>query len=188
MERIQKVSQFFLVFFKFLFVFLPLLAIFKWVFMSSAIMHSGFAQHLLIMPFYTPSGSVYLPDIAWSPLTRLIGLSAYLLALIPLLTSLFALIHIFKNYSMAKIFNIDNARYFRLIGWMFILDGILVKSLVDGLMTIAVSLNNPPGERYITLQFDSLNVESIFCGAVVIIVSWVMLEASKIHEEHQYTV
>ena len=82
----------------------------------------------------------------------------------------------------------SNARYYRLIGWMFILDGVITKSFSDSLMTIAVTLNAAPGHRYITFGFGSPNLEAIFCGAVVIVVSWVMLEAAKLHEEQKYIV
>lgn len=188
MNRIQKLSRFFLVFFKFLLVFLPLFAVFKWVFMEAGFMQGVFAHQALFMPLQTPQGTVYLPDLVWSGLTRTIGLAAYLLGLVPLMISLMALIRIFKNYAANNIFNESNAKDYRLIGWMFLFDGILIKSLSDSLLMIAVTLNNAPGHRYVTLSFGTVNMEALFCGAVVIVISWVMLEASKLHEDQQYTV
>jgi len=188
MNRIQTVSARFLALFKFLIVSLPGLAMFKWLCIKAHFMKSMFIQNTLIEPYHGPEGVVYLTDVSWTPLTQFIALCSDMLALLPILVGLYALIHIFQHYKNAEIFNMANARYYRLIGWMFILDGLLTRSLSGGIMTIAVTLNNPPGHRYVTLQFGSPNLEAIFCGAVVIVVSWVMLEAAKLHEEQKYIV
>jgi hypothetical protein len=124
----------------------------------------------------------------WTPLAKVIGMTAYFLDLLPILISLVALIHIFKNYEKGEIFNSINARAYRLIGWMFIFDGLISKILYDAFMTLATTINNPPGSRMISFGFGAPNLEALFCGAVVIVISWVMLEASKLHEDQQYTV
>jgi hypothetical protein len=93
-----------------------------------------------------------------------------------------------KNYQKGDVFSGINARYFRQIGWMFIFYGLVSKTLHDSLMTLATTLNNAPGERQISLGFGSPNLEALFCGAVVIVISWVMLEASKLHDEQKYIV
>lgn len=188
MNRIQTVSTHFLGLLKFLIVFLPCLALFKWLFISANFMHHSFIEHLLIEPYRGPEGNILLSDVAWTPFTQLLGFISNMIGLLPILISLFALIRIFQQYQSGEIFNMMSARYYRLIGWMFILDGLITQSLGDSLMTIAVTLNATPGHRYITFGFGSPNLEALFCGAVVIVVSWVMLEASKLHEEHKYTV
>lgn len=188
MNRIRTVSARFLGVFKCLIILLPAIAIVKWLCMNSEFIHSDIIFNMFLKPFQGAEGNIFLPDVAWTPLTQLIGLLSNLLALTPIIISLYALIRIFKHYQCGEIFNMANARYYRLIGWMFILDGLITKSISDGLLTVAVTLNNAPGHRYITLGFGFINLEAIFCGAVIIVVSWVMLEASKLHEEQQYTV
>lgn len=188
MNRIQKVSAFFLAIFKMLLVVLPAITLFEWLLMNSTFMHGPFAQMFLLRPFTAPEGAVNLAEVAWTPLTQFIGLSADLLFLLPILISLFALICIFKHYKQGEIFNVANARYYRLIGWMFIFDAFIARPIYEVLMTLTVTFNNAPGHRYIATGFGNTNVEALFCGAVVIVISWVMLEASKLHDEQKYTV
>lgn len=189
MNRIQKISTFFLAIFKFLLVFLPAMTLLEWLLMNSEFMHGPFSQMFLLSPsFSTPEGYVKTADVVWTPLTQFVGLSADLLSLTPILISIFALICIFKHYKQGEIFNMINARYYRLIGWMFIFDAIIAKPLYQILMTFAVTFNNAPGHRYIAAGFGNTNIEALFCGGVVIIISWVMLEASKLHDEQKYTV
>ena len=156
--------------------------------MNAEFMHHAIIQQTMIEPFYGPEGTIILTDVIWTPLTQCIALFSDMLELLPILISLYALIQIFKQYKCGEIFNMANARYYRSIGWMFIFHGLITKSLSDSFMTIAVTLNAAPGHRYITFGFGSPNLEAIFCGAVVIVVSWVMLEAAKLHEEQKYTV
>jgi hypothetical protein len=188
MNRIQKVSAFFSIVFQFLLYYLPLHTVFKWIFINADFMGSMFAWIIFVPAFNGPEGEVFFRDVEWTPLTKFIGLSADLLALLPIIISLFALIRIFKHYQQGEIFNNSNARYYRLMGWMFIFDGLIAKSFSQSLMTLAVTLNNSSGHRYITFGIHSANFEALFCGAVIIVISWVMLEASKLHDEQKFTV
>lgn len=192
MNRIQSISTRFLGLFKFLIVFLPLCTLIKWIMMSPAFLKSPWSTFTLLG--YNGGGSINegrieeLMQAQWTFLTKLLAFSADMLALLPILISLYALIKIFKHYQYNEIFSADNARSYRLIGWLFIADALLFQPLSGSLMSIAVSFSNPVGQRYISLSFWSNNIETLFCGAVVIVISWVMLEASKLHEEQQYTI
>jgi hypothetical protein len=186
MNRIQKVSGVFLIVFKFLLVFLPLCIALRWVMMNTELMQGPSFSFLSL--FLMPIGKPYLLEAIWSPFTQFLGFCADMIGLLPILGGVYALIHIFKHYQNGEIFNAINARYYRLIGWMFIVDGLLTQLLSGSLLTVASTLNNIPGQRQISLAFGSPNIEAIFCGAVVIVISWVMLEASKLHEDQQYTV
>ena len=90
---------------------------------------------------------------------------------------------IFSNYKIGEIFNLDNAKYYNFLGWMFFIHAVIAKPISEGLMVLAVTLANPVGERYISISFGTPNLASIFYGIIVLVVSWVMLEAAKIKEE-----
>lgn len=47
---------------------------------------------------------------------------------------------------------------------------------------------NPPGHRYLSISFGTPNLSSLFYGVLVIVVSWVMREASELHDEHTFTI
>jgi hypothetical protein len=108
--------------------------------------------------------------------------------LLPFLLSLLVLKSIFKNYQQGEIFSTANALHYKKLGWLFFLDALLIKSLSNTLLVLAVTLTNPPGHRWITISYGTPNLKALFCGMLVIIISWVMLEASKLHDDQQFTI
>lgn len=188
MDKIQKISRYFLVIFNALLVILPLTIMIQWLFIDTDTLKSLLDQGFLQKPVLTPEGYVNLSTIQWSFLTKGIGLLAQCVGLLPLFLSLFILKLIFQNYQQGEIFSTINASHYRYLGWLFFLDALIAKPLSNLLMVLAVTLANPPGHRYITLSFGTPNIEALFCGMIVIVISWVMLEASKLHEEQKLTV
>ncbi len=86
------------------------------------------------------------------------------------------------------IFSTTNAILYKKLGWLFFWDALLIHSLSHTLMVLAVTLTNPPGHRWISVQFGTPNLEALFCGVLLIVISWVMHEASKLHDEQKFTI
>jgi len=191
MDRIQKVSSYLLIVFNILLIALPLLAILQWLFMevktsdvSSFINFFG----LLERTMETPEGIVNLSTVHWTPLLKILGFSADILKLLPIILSLFVLKSIFRNYQKGEVFSRANATLYRRIGGLFVLNALLIKSLSHTLLVLAVTLTNPPGHHWIQIHFGTPNMTALFCGILVIVISWVMLEASKLHDDQQLTI
>lgn len=191
MNRIQKVSSHLLLIFSILLSTVPLLTMIQWIFVSTktsdvsdVINFFGIFEKTI----QTPEGYVNLSNVSWTPLLQLLGFSADMIGLLPFLISLFILKAIFKNYQKGEIFSVRNAIQYRRLGVLLLLDALLIKSLSQTLMVLAVTLTNSPGHRYLTISFGTPNLTSLFYGILVIIVSWVMLEASKLHDEHKFTI
>ncbi len=187
MNRIQKVSSHLLLIFSILLSTVPLLTMIQWIFISTKT--SDVSDVIKFeKTIQTPEGYVNLSNVSWTPLLQLLGFSADMIGLLPFLISLFILKAIFKNYQKGEIFSVRNAIQYRRLGVLLLLDALLIKSLSQTLMVLAVTLTNSPGHRYLTISFGTPNLTSLFYGILVIIVSWVMLEASKLHDEHKFTI
>jgi hypothetical protein len=191
MNKIQKVSSFLLIGFNILLISIPLMVIIQWLFIDTKISSSGdFIQifHLLEKTIETPEGYINLSTVHWTLFTKLLAFCSAMLQITPFILSLFVLKSIVKNYHKNEIFSITNALLYRKLGWIFFLNALLIKSLSHTLMVLAVTLANPPGHRYLTLSFGTPNMEALFYGALVIVVSWVMLEANKLHDEQKFII
>ena len=188
MNRIQKISSYLVTVFNVLIITLPIASLLSWFFINTVIVKQWIAQGILFTPVHTPEGIVSLDKILWTPLMKLIGLSAELIGMLPFFISLFILKSIFKQYATGNIFNTENARSYKQLGWVFITQACIAKPLSDMLIVGAVTLSNPPGHRYINFEFGTPNIESVFCGVMMIVISWVMLEASKLHDEQSFTI
>lgn len=188
MNQIQKISSYLLIIFNILIIAIPLIVIIQWIFIDTSTIKDLFAQGVLQKPIQTPEGSINLSTIHWTILSKSIGLIGHILGILPLFLSLFVLKSIFQNYKRGEIFSTVNAVYYRYLGWLFFLDALLAKPVSDSLMVLAATLSNKPGHRYLTLSFGTPNMEALFCGVLVIVISWVMLEASKLHYEQKFTI
>lgn len=191
MTQIQKVSSHFLNGFNVLLMGIPLLVAIQWVFIKTKTMDvGGFINFfgLLERVIETPEGPANLSTLQWTPFLKLLGMGADILGLLPFLLSLFVLKALFRNYQAGEIFSPINANHYKKLGWLFFLDALLVKSLSHSLMVLAVTLTYPPGHRYLVLSYGIPNLKALFCGVLVLVISWVMGEASKLHDEHRFTI
>ena len=55
-------------------------------------------------------------------------------------------------------------------------------------MILMATLSNPPGHRYISLNFGTPNLEVLFWGMLVIVISWIMAEGYKLQKDQDLTI
>ncbi len=53
---------------------------------------------------------------------------------------------------------------------------------------VAATISNSVGNRILQISFGSPNLQALFCGVIVIVVSWVMREAAALKDDQDYTV
>ncbi len=94
---------------------------------------------------------------------------------------------LFKLYEGAIFFSAKNVRCFRKLGYVLI-SWVFTNMLFITLLSVLISLNNPPGERMIVVGFGAADIATLIMGAIVLVVSWIMNEASRLEEEQAYTV
>lgn len=187
MTRIQKISAYLLWIFKGLMIIDPLFIALQWMLINSA--PKSLDSFLSFFgTIRTPEGWVDLRTVEWTPILKLLGFSADIIGSLPFIISLFLLKSLFSHYKNGEIFSVRNAIVFQKLGVLYLVDAVLVKSLSQTLMILAATFSNPPGHRYLSVSFGTPNLSSLFYGILVIIVSMVMLEASKVYEESKFTV
>ena len=185
MAKIQRVSSYLVIVFNVLMVWFILPPIIIWGFPDTAVAQffwegSG--------PVQTPEGWVYLNQVKWTALSSGIGLAGSLFSVIPVLWGLIVLKSIFRNYKQGAIFTTVNARHYRTLGWLFFMDALLIEPVSSMIEVLSITLSNPPGQRYISLNFGTPGLENLFYGLLILVISWVMLEASKLQEDQQLTI
>jgi len=188
MHKIQKTSAHVLFVIRILGLALPAFILIKWCFIGLKIHDPCNLMSIFYNTFATPEGSIDLRSISWTPLTGLLGFGSDILAILPFGMSLVVLQSIFQNYQKGEVFSVMNAISYRRLGTLFLLNGLLIKSLSETLLVFAVTLNNAPGHRWLVVSYETANIMSLFYGFLVIIISWVMLEATKLYDEQTFTI
>ncbi len=187
MQQIKKLSTYLLYFFNALIIAELLYIALAWVFLDTPTVKSWLINGLIANPIRTPEGMLTLGDVTWTSLSKMILMASNIVGTLPFFSGLFVLKSIFKNYRKGEVFTRKNATSYRSLGLLCFLDAVLTP-LSDTLMVLAVTLSNEPGHRYLSLSFGTPSFNAFFTGAIIIVISWVMGEASRLQEDQHLTI
>jgi hypothetical protein len=94
---------------------------------------------------------------------------------------------LFVLYEQGQIFLLANVLCFkklsRVLIWSFAV-GIVSSSL----LSVVLSLPNPPGQRIVTVELNSSDLTVLLLGGILAVISWVMEEGRNLQEEQDLTV
>ncbi len=141
---------------------------------------------------YLPTGltTQLLPVPVDSPLSVTILFFCFLISLIPAISVMLGVIilkKLFKLYGKAIIFSKENTVYILRFGYSLIA-WVAAKVVFIALISIVLTLQNQFGEQMMIFQVDISDIVLLIVGAVVILISWVMNEATIINEQQKYTI
>lgn len=105
--------------------------------------------------------------------------------MIPMAAMIYGLLklrELFGLYEKGLIFTEKNVTCFRSLGRTLII-WVICDVVKNSLISIVLTLPNPPGHRMITVGLYSADFTAIFVGIVILIIAWVMDEARKIQED-----
>ena len=129
--------------------------------------------------------TIPMPVPVKHPLSELTRFLAFVIGLIPLGATLYGvqrLRELFSLYESGSIFKERNVGCIRRLGWTLIVWVVCEKARWS-LLSIVLTLENPPGQRLLVVSFNGQDFTWVFVGIVVLTVSWVMDEARKLQEE-----
>ena len=182
MNKIKNISQIMLIILKGSIVLLAIGTLFGWIFGDKDSM-------LKLVPWgfgpVTGVGLSFPLSKGWTLDSRVVAAAAIAIYRLPLFLGLFAVKDIFSNYQNGDIFTTANAKHYRRLGIIFFLDALITTPIGGALMSVAATLSK---SAKVFITFGTTNFQAMFCGALIIVISWVMLEGSKINEENKYTV
>ena len=180
MNKIKVTSFYVAKLLDFLIIALPVYIILRWLFTDAILLFPYEASEI-----HTHKEMISLDQVAWTPLSRLIASCAQLIAIIPILGIIYYLSKVFHRYALGEIFTMNNANYYYRIGILLFLDALLAQPISGGLWVAAATLSNPVGQRYVSMSIGTPNVMAVLMGLLVVFISWVMIEGSRIQDEQQ---
>ncbi|WP_163835587.1 DUF2975 domain-containing protein [Spartinivicinus ruber] len=117
-----------------------------------------------------------------TPLTKGLGLLVSFIPLSIIFYGLFLLIKLFKNYERGEIFTLMNAIIMRKIGLLFYL-WIICQVIFSTLFILVLTFQNSPGEKILQVTIGSDSILPFVVGSIIILISWVLVEAQKVSED-----
>ncbi len=122
-----------------------------------------------------------LTNLTWVHLVSGFAVSLVLAGVI--LYGMYRLRRLFELYSEGHVFTAENASCIRGFALSVTLYAIL--SPVAGmLLSIILTISNPPGERVVMVTLDQMEFTLIFLGTVLLVISWVMKESTRLADEN----
>jgi hypothetical protein len=103
------------------------------------------------------------------------------------MAGLLYLVRLFGLYARGMIFTSGNVACYRKLGHV-ILWSMAASIVHSSLMTVVLTLDNPPGQRMISFGISSSEIARLLIGMTVLLVSWIMEVGREIQEEQQLTV
>jgi len=195
MEKIRRVSLYFRMIFQLIFIALPVLLIVSWIYAPESLVLLHGIIHLDAIPANYSGMHVFssqgVPEKALlhtlSVSEKILGCLVSAIPMVVNMFILFMLIKLFRLYEKGEIFTVNNVKYLRNIGYALLI-GQLIDPAYQFVMGIVLTLHNPPHHRFASITLDQTNIGIVFTALLVILISWIMLEAYKLREEQQLTV
>ena len=127
---------------------------------------------------------VTFPVEALPPSSRAL---AFLAVMVPAGISLYGLAmlrRLFDAYRRGRIFDIGNARALR--GFAVCVLGATAAKvlLVTPALSVILTLHNAPGSRALAVSVSGDDLATLFVGAVLMVVAWILGEAHRLAEDH----
>ena len=161
-HKIQRVSALMSAICTLSLIFLPLLLIWIWVDFERI---NGTLEYL---------GKEFRPDTIALP-NRILG---FIFSMVPITLLMWGLLHLralFELFRKAQFFSEANARLLHSFA-MMLLFSTLATPIARALVSVAVTINNVPGQRAVVANIDSHDLSSLFVAMVFLTVAWVMRE------------
>jgi len=157
-----------------LMAFLPASVIACWLYFD--VFGPGIADRLGIARTYT------IPDQLTS-LQIALGIGVMMVPVAIMMFGLWNLRQLFSGFGAGRIFTIENTRALRIFAWSA-MAVIVVQFFTDGLLTVVLTLNNPPGQRVLALSLSTEQLVALFVGAVFVVIARVLEEGRKLADDN----
>lgn len=186
MNKIKTISSYLLAIINLSILIIPSFIVVTWYFIDTHTINM-LSLGLLQNPFEI-GYNINTTSIKWNILYKTIGATGHIISSLPTFLGLLILKSIFINYKNGEIFSVANAINYKRLSWLCFLNALIANPIGKGIMNMSTTLSNPPGERFLNIIFDFPSLEGLFFGAILIAMSLVMLEASKIQNEIKLTI
>jgi Protein of unknown function (DUF2975) len=118
-----------------------------------------------------------------SPVQRVIGMAASLAPTAMLCLAFWHLRALFGQYAQGAVFSVEAVRRLSGFGWAIALFA-PAELLTHPVLSVAVTMFNPPGHREIMIGVETEDLVALLLGGAVIVIAWVMGEARRLELDH----
>lgn len=131
--------------------------------------------------------ALFRPIAELSPFHKLFGFIVDLIPTCFFMAALGYLARLFRLFSQQEFFTASSVQCIRRVG-IILLIGQLFHPFYIALLSLALTISNPPGSRLIAVEVGISELGMIAVAFGIILVSWIMDEGRKLQEEQENTI
>lgn len=184
-KKVLTTNTWTLSFLRVFFVLLILLTIIPWVVPMTQV--GAFLFGMYGVPHFATQ-NFDLVVAHFTPFTRFLGFIGSIISVLPLFISTLILMRLSKNYSKGVVFNLYNTKSYRKLGILYLFSALLLQPLSQVFFSLCATLNNPTGQRTISITCDVSNLTAICFAIILIMMGKVMKWGQQLSEEQELTV
>ncbi len=128
--------------------------------------------------------------VGWSDLTvgqKFLGFLSNLITLLFSMASLIYLSKLFGSMEQMRLFEKENALFVRKAGWA-LLWGQFLHPVSVACLSLSLTYRNPVGHRCVSVAIGTHELAMLALGLTLLLLSWILQEASAMNEEQKATV
>lgn len=187
-QKLISISKTMLISLRIFSIIVILMAVVPWLFPTT-----GVAKFLLSLQGFNAVINASHKNIdevmlTMTSLSKVLGFIGSTITLLPLFIGTVIMMKVSENYINGKEFTMHNAKAYRLFGFIFLVDAILLQPLYQMLFYACVTINNPVGQRVIAFTYEIKSLTAIFFALILILIGHVMMLGQKITEEQALTI
>ncbi len=178
MQKIQKWSRFIRIFFQIVFIGIPIYTLVQWGY------DGQFVDIIDSLRRFYPSIS-FPTEIPYA--TRAL---CFMISMVPngiIMFGFYHLIKLFKLYELGQVFTSENIRHIKICAYA-ILAWFLSDFLAYSLLILALTIDNPPGERILSISLTTKHFSTLVISLISIVIAQIMDEARKLKDENDYII
>jgi hypothetical protein len=99
----------------------------------------------------------------------------------------YRLTQLFRLYAKEILFELENIRCIKSIG-VYLMLNVLIGFICQPLMSLTLTFNQPPGQRFMNFDFSTNDFIIIMVGVMILVVSLIMQEARRIKKDKELTI
>ena len=122
-------------------------------------------------------------DLALTPESMAAAVAITAIPVGVLLFGLWQVRALFADFAAGRVFTLTSARRLRNFAASVLAQAIL-GPLSSTALLLAFTFNNPPGQRQLGIALSTNDYLALIIGGVLLAVAWVMVEATRIADEH----
>lgn len=130
--------------------------------------------------------SQFSQPLRWEFIGPMNLLAGFLVSCIPIALMMYGVWRLrllFGQYRVGSFFTLENASHLHAFAKMLLIT-VILSPVIDVLLSVAMTINYPQGERSISIDFSSNDLSTLFVAGVMFAVGWTMRESYRLATEN----